>query len=81
MKDIDTSQCKVSILSGEYDYSALPEVSRGVAQAIPGGRFSLMPGLGHFPVIEDYASLKPYLHAELSHMLGEASLGKQGAAK
>jgi pimeloyl-ACP methyl ester carboxylesterase len=69
LKDIDTTVCKVSILSGDYDYSALPEVSRAVAAAIPGGRFTLMPGLGHFPVIEDYESLRPYLAVELDHML------------
>jgi pimeloyl-ACP methyl ester carboxylesterase len=78
LKDIDTTKCKVSILSGDYDYSALPEVSRTVAAAIPGGRFTLMPGLGHFPVIEDYPSLRPYLAIELDHML-EASTEVEGA--
>jgi len=79
LKDIDTRICKVSILSGEYDYSALPEVSRAVAAAVPGGRFTLMPGLGHFPVIEDYASLRPYLHAELDHMLEDTATTPAGA--
>jgi pimeloyl-ACP methyl ester carboxylesterase len=71
LKDIDTRRCKVSILSGDYDYSALPEVSREVAAAIPGARFTLIEGLGHFPVIEDYPKLRPYLARELDHMLQE----------
>jgi pimeloyl-ACP methyl ester carboxylesterase len=71
LKDIDTRVCKVSILSGDYDYSALPSVTQTVAEAIPGARFSLIPGLGHFPVIEDYPKLRPYLATELNHMLGQ----------
>jgi pimeloyl-ACP methyl ester carboxylesterase len=69
LKCIDTSKCKVSILSGEYDYSALPEVSKAVAEAIPGARFKLMPKMGHFPIIEDYPNFKPYLMEELSYVL------------
>jgi pimeloyl-ACP methyl ester carboxylesterase len=69
LKDIDTKKCKVSMMSGDYDYSALQEVSRSVAAAIPGGRFTPIAGLGHFPVIEDYPKLRPYLAVELDHML------------
>lgn len=69
LKDIDTAHCPVAIISGDYDYSALPEVSRGVAEAIPGARFQLIEGLGHFPVIEDYEKLRPYLWTELERML------------
>lgn len=71
LKDIDTRRCKVSIISGDYDYSALPDVSRQVAEAIPGAQFTLIEGLGHFPVIEDYAKLRPSLHGALEHMLEE----------
>ena len=71
LKDIDTSKCKVSILSGEYDYSALPEVSKSVADAIPGSRFVFMPKMGHFPINEDYPTFRPYLLAELDYMLAD----------
>lgn len=74
---IDTRRCKVSILSGSYDYSALPEVSRGVAEAIPGARFGLIEGLGHFPVIEDYPKLRPHLLEALDHMLEEQAEGAE----
>jgi pimeloyl-ACP methyl ester carboxylesterase len=59
----------VSILSGEYDYSALPEVSKAVAEAIPGARFKFMKKMGHFPIIEDYPNFKPYMMEELAFML------------
>lgn len=69
LKNIDTSKCKVSILSGEYDYSALPEVSKAVAEEIPGARFKLMKRMGHFPIIEDYPNFKSYMMEELNFML------------
>lgn len=69
LKEIDTSRCKVSILSGEYDYSAMPEITEGVAAAIPGARFRRMPGIGHFPIIENYPRFRPFLEDELLYML------------
>jgi hypothetical protein len=27
-----------------------------------------MPGMGHFPVIEDYATFQPYFHEALGHV-------------
>ena len=46
---IDTNRCKVSLLTGEYDYSATPEMTRQAADAIPGCRFTVMKGIGAFP--------------------------------
>lgn len=68
LPEIDTRRCKVSILSGEYDYAALPEVSEAVAAAIPGARFVPMQRMGHFPIIEDYARFRTYLVPELESM-------------
>lgn len=65
---IDTNRCKVSLLSGEYDYSATPEMTRAAADAIPGSRFVLMEGIGHFPMIENYALFRSYLLPELERM-------------
>ena len=70
IKTIDTSLCKVSLLTGEYDYSATPAMSEAVASSIKGSRYSLMKGMGHFPMIEDWPGLKRYLMPELEHMLG-----------
>jgi pimeloyl-ACP methyl ester carboxylesterase len=68
IKTIDTNQCKVSLLSGEYDYSATPEMTKEVADSIAGARFVLMKGIGHFPMIENYAVFRPHLLVELEYM-------------
>lgn len=69
IKTIDTSLCKVSLLTGEYDYSATPAMSEAVAASIKGSRYSLMKGMGHFPMIENWPGLKRYLMPELDFML------------
>lgn len=58
---IDTRLCKVALLTGEYDYSCTPEMTREVAAAIPGARVTIMPGIGHFPMIENYPLFRRYL--------------------
>ena len=65
---IDTSVCKVSLLSGSYDYSCTPEMTREVAKAIPGARLVIMNGMGHFPMIENYPAFREFLLPELEFM-------------
>jgi pimeloyl-ACP methyl ester carboxylesterase len=36
-----------------------------VASAIPGSRVTVMKGIGHFPMIENYPLFRDYLLAEL----------------
>jgi pimeloyl-ACP methyl ester carboxylesterase len=66
---IDTSKVGVHLLSGEYDYSAT--VAHGLAahQAIPGSTFSVMSGLGHFPMSEDPERFMTYLRPVLEEIL------------
>lgn len=66
VKEIDTSLCPVSVLTAEYDYSALPEMTKYVADSIKGSSFTFMKGMGHFPIIENYPAFRPYLHKELA---------------
>jgi pimeloyl-ACP methyl ester carboxylesterase len=66
---IDTRQCKVSLLTGEYDYSATPAMTQEVADLIPGSRYTEMKAMGHFPISENYDLFKKYLMPELEHML------------
>jgi pimeloyl-ACP methyl ester carboxylesterase len=70
VKRIDTNRCKVALLTGEYDYSCTPAMSEAVAAAIPGSRLAIMKGMGHFPMIEDYATFRPHLLAALEHVAG-----------
>jgi pimeloyl-ACP methyl ester carboxylesterase len=59
---IDTARCPLVMLTGEYDYSCTAEHSAATAAKIPGARFTMMPGIGHFPFAEN-----PPLFAE--HLL------------
>ena len=58
---IDASRTSVYVLSGEYDWSATPAASRELASAIPGAEFTLMRGLGHFPMAEDPTAFRAHL--------------------
>lgn len=69
---IDTAQCPVALLTGEFDYSCRPEDTRATAAAIPGASAVIMPGLGHFPMSENYPALKPHLLPVLEAMAARA---------
>jgi pimeloyl-ACP methyl ester carboxylesterase len=70
---IDTHVCKVSLLTGEYDYSCTPDMTQQVAAAIRGSRIVIMPGMGHFPMIEHYSAFREFLLPELAFMLDDKS--------
>ena len=65
---IDTSVCKVSLLTGEYDYSCTPDMTRAAAAAISGSHLVIMNGMGHFPMIENYPAFRTFLLPELEWM-------------
>ncbi|MDQ1397441.1 MAG: hypothetical protein QOG64_2700, partial [Acidimicrobiaceae bacterium] len=52
---IDTAKVGVHLLTGEYDYSATVMHGQAAHEAIPGSTFTVMEGLGHFPMAEDPA--------------------------
>jgi pimeloyl-ACP methyl ester carboxylesterase len=58
---IDAARTPLYLLTGEYDYSASPEMTREVAERIPGARFAPMADLGHFPMSENYPLLRTHL--------------------
>jgi pimeloyl-ACP methyl ester carboxylesterase len=58
---IDTNRCAVWLLTGEYDYSCRAENSAATAARIPGAVAAMMPGLGHFPMIENPARFRSHL--------------------
>jgi pimeloyl-ACP methyl ester carboxylesterase len=66
---IDTSRCKVALLTGEYDYSCTPEMTERVAAAVPGAHYTLMKGIGHFPMVENYPVFRPHLLDALAHVV------------
>lgn len=68
MSQIDTKRCPVYMLTGEYDYSCSPDMSRETAAKIRGAVFEEMLGLGHFPMSEDPARFLPYFLRALEHI-------------
>jgi pimeloyl-ACP methyl ester carboxylesterase len=67
---IDTTVCRVSLLTGAYDYSCTPDMTREVAASIQGSRLVIMEGIGHFPMIENYPVFREFLLPELESMAG-----------
>ena len=67
-KNIDTRKCALYVLSGAYDWSAYPAASKALADAVPGAQYTLMEGMGHFPMSEDPAQFKKYLMPVLAEI-------------
>jgi pimeloyl-ACP methyl ester carboxylesterase len=65
---IDTARCPVHIMVGEYDYSCTPELAKATAAKIRGARFTLMRGLGHFPMAEHPRRFLSYLRPALAQL-------------
>ena len=68
IKRIDASVCRVSLLTGEFDYSCTPDMTRDVAKSIAGSRLVIMKGMGHFPMIENYPVFREFLLPEREFM-------------
>jgi len=68
LRRIDTNKCKVSLLTGEFDYSCTPEMTKEAAKSIAGSRVEIMKGMGHFPMIENYPGFRQYLLNALNYM-------------
>ena len=60
-EEIDTSQCPVYLLTGEYDYACPPQRTAETAKAILGAKSVTMAGIGHFPMAENYPRFREYL--------------------
>lgn len=67
-KNIDTALVDVYLLNGEYDWSATPAEGQKLADQIPGSQYTVMNGLGHFPMIEDYPAFKQFLRPVLDRI-------------
>jgi pimeloyl-ACP methyl ester carboxylesterase len=68
--NIDTRNCPVFLLSGEYDFSAPAAGAAEIAERIPGSHFTEMKGLGHFPMSENPPLFKRYLMPVLAQLTG-----------
>ncbi len=69
---IDTDQCPLYLLTGEYDLSATPELTRQLAEEVGATHFEVMPELGHFPMSENPERFKQHLNPVLERIRDEA---------
>ena len=65
---IDTAACPLYLLTGEYDYSASPRDTETVLARVKGAKFTLMKGLGHFPMSENPEAFLGYLRPVLEEI-------------
>ena len=69
--EIDTSQTRVFLLTGEYDAATPPALSEEVAGQIAGASYQTMKGLGHFPMSEDPERFFGYIEPVLGEIVGD----------
>ncbi len=67
---IDTTQCPLFMLTGEYDYSCAPADTQAAAALIDGARVVIMKGLAHFPMSENPELFRTYLLPVLDEIRG-----------
>jgi pimeloyl-ACP methyl ester carboxylesterase len=67
--EIDTAACPLHLLTGEYDYSASPRDTEAVLARVKGAKFTVMKGLGHFPMSENPRAFLEYLRPVLAEIL------------
>jgi pimeloyl-ACP methyl ester carboxylesterase len=61
MDEIDTGDCPVYLLTGEYDFSCEPGDTQRTADAIEGCEAVIMEQLGHFPMSENPEQFRGYI--------------------
>lgn len=69
---IDTSRCPVYIMNGEYDAGTNIEEGEALVAKIKGAKFIPLHGVGHFPMTEDFASLKRSLMGVLVEIVEDS---------
>lgn len=60
-REINTAECAVHILNGEYDYSGSVKKGLEAHHEIPGSTHTEMDNIGHFPMTENPALFFDYL--------------------
>jgi pimeloyl-ACP methyl ester carboxylesterase len=60
-KAIDTKVCPLYLLTGEYDFSCMPEDTLRTASGIASAEVTVMEELGHFPMSENPLQFRCYI--------------------
>jgi pimeloyl-ACP methyl ester carboxylesterase len=66
---IDTRQCPLFLLTGEYDFSCMPSDTLRTAASIEGAEVVIMEQLGHFPMSENPAQFRRYIAPVLDRIV------------
>ncbi len=69
LHEINTTECPVFMLTGEYDHSCTPQASKDTAALIDGAELTIMDSMGHFPMSENPEAFKRYLTPVLEKIL------------
>jgi len=70
---IDTRRCPLYLMTGEYDFSCMPEDTLRTAKTIPGAKVTVMEEVGHFPMSENPAQFRKYLLPVLDEIFKAAA--------
>jgi len=69
---LQSQQCPLYLLTGEYDLSATPALTADLAKKVNARHFEVMKGLGHFPMSEAPERFLGYLRPVLARIALEA---------
>jgi pimeloyl-ACP methyl ester carboxylesterase len=72
VRGIDTRQCPLYLLTGEYDFSCAPEDTLSTAREIAGAEVTIMKSLGHFPMSENPEQFRRYILPVLERIRGKS---------
>jgi pimeloyl-ACP methyl ester carboxylesterase len=64
----DPNACPMYLLTGEYDWSASPEITQEILRGNPAAKFQYMKDLGHFPMSENPPLFLKYLRPVLEEI-------------
>lgn len=72
LERIDATKVPLFLYAGEYDFTCPPAHVEACAKAIgPGVHYATLPGLGHFPMSENYPRFRPVLVDALNKISAE----------
>src|SRR3546814_11229187 len=73
---INTQECPLWLLTGEYDYSCTPDDTALLGKSIQGSKWQIMKGMGHFPMSEDPERFLGYLLPVLDEIRAPGEIGR-----
>jgi pimeloyl-ACP methyl ester carboxylesterase len=73
---IDTGQCPLFLLTGEYEFSCTPADTLRTVASIKGAEVVIMEKLGHFPMSENPEQFRGYIAPVLQRIVQQNTTGQ-----